>query len=355
MNSAGCAQAVPANLGYRMPPEWHTHQSTWLCWPKNNDTWPSCLAQVQATFSEMVALLTNREQTDILVDDQESESQVRSQLQARHATVERVRFHLISTADVWIRDYGPGFLLCRSCDQAKLAFNHWGFNAWGNTYEELKVDAKIPEELESVLRVHRFQAPLVLEGGAIDVNGNGLCLSTEQCLLNPNRNPSQSKAEIEQCLKDFLGVEKILWLGQGLDRDDTNGHVDNVARFVNPETVVCAFEEDPAHDNYRALEDNYERLTAARDPNGRPLRIVPLPMPDVIDSPEGHLPASYANFYIANDVVLVPTFNHCNDGRALAILQALFPDRKVKGLDCRQVIRGLGALHCLTQQQPSST
>ena len=338
-----------------MPAEWHAHQSTWLCWPKNNDTWPGCLAQVQDTFLEMVSLLTSQEKVDILVDDSESENQVRSRLRARHTAVERVRFHLISTADAWIRDYGPVFLLCRSCDHAKLAFNHWSFNAWGNRYQELKADAKIPEELESVLRVPRFRAPRVLEGGAVDVNGDGLCLSTEQCLLNPNRNPSQSKPEIERCLRDFLGVEKILWLGQGLDGDDTDGHVDNVARFVNAETVVCTLEEDPAHDNYRALQDNYERLTTVRTPDGRSLRIVPLPMPGVVDIPEGHLPASYANFYIANGLVLVPTFNHCNDGRALAIFQTLFPDRKVKGLDCRHVIQGLGALHCLTLQQPWST
>lgn len=355
MHSVNFDQTVPADFGYRMPAEWYSHQSTWLSWPNNHDTWPGCLDQVQDTFLEVVSLLTNQEQLEILVDDCQSERQIRKKLWTKDTIVDRIRFHLIPTTDAWIRDYGPVFLLSRSSDQEKLAFNHWKFNAWGNKYEELRADEKIPGKLESVLQIRRFPAPLVLEGGAIEVNGEGLCLSTEQCLLNPNRNPSHSKREIEQCLKDFLGVEKVLWLSQGLERDDTDGHVDNVARFVNTRTVVCSLQADPGRDSYRILRDNYQLLTAAKDLDGSPLHIVPLPMPDVIDSPEGGLPASYANFYIANGFVLVPIFNDRNDNQALSILQSLFPDRKVIGLDCRHVIQGLGALHCLTLQQPMSS
>lgn len=343
--------AVPASLGYQMPPEWHPHQSTWLVWPKNPTTWRDQVAQIQETYLDLLALLTPNERVDLLVDDATTEKTVRDRL--THIDADRILFHRIKTADSWIRDYGPNFLLRATKDDKELAFNHWKFNAWGNRYEDLKDDAVIPERLEPILKVPRFAPELVLEGGSIDINDQGVCLTTEQCLLNPNRNPSKSKPEIEQYLKDYLGIRQILWLEKGIAGDDTDGHVDNVARFVNSRTIVCSLEEDPCEDNYAPLQENYHQLLEARDVSGRPFEIVPLPMPGPLHAPQGRLPASYANFYIANGVVLLPTFSHPCDNRALEILQKLFPDRRVMGLDSRTIVGGLGALHCLTQQQPA--
>jgi agmatine deiminase len=241
-----------------------------------------------------------------------------------------------------------------------LAYNDWTFNAWGNKYEELKKDDSIPAQLQSILRAHRFEPGMVLEGGSIEVNGAGVVLTTEQCLLNPNRNPGLSRTEIEQYLKNYLGVAKVLWLGEGIVGDDTDGHIDDLARFINPTTIACAVEDDPADPNYEILQDNLIRLEQMTDLNGRAFEIVKLPMPGVIagESTDGRnldrLPASYANFYIANRVVLQPVFGHENDGRALKTMQRLFPDRQVVAINCEPLVWGMGTIHCVTQQQPQA-
>jgi agmatine deiminase len=216
-------------------------------------------------------------------------------------------------------------------------------------------DNHIPQQIASWLNVPRVQPGIVLEGGSIDVNGRGTGLTTEQCLLNPNRNPHLRRSDLEGYLRDYLGVWHVIWLGEGIVGDDTDGHVDDIARFVAPDTVVCAVEDDPQDANYALLQDNYRRLRVATDQDGQPLRVVPLPMPGIVGPPEARLPASYANFYIANGVVLVPTYNHPNDRVALSILQELFPQRQVLGLPCTALVWGLGALHCVTQQQPAPT
>ncbi|HEX2268641.1 MAG TPA: agmatine deiminase family protein, partial [Pyrinomonadaceae bacterium] len=238
------------------------------------------------------------------------------------------------------------------------AFNDWIFNAWGNKYESLKQDDGVPRLLEPQLQLRRFEPGIVLEGGAIDVNGAGCVLTTEQCLLNPNRNPQLSRDEIEDYLKQFLGVSKVLWLGEGIVGDDTDGHIDDIARFAGPHTIVCALEEDPEDANYELLQDNLARLKSMTDAGGRPFEIVTLPMPGIVGGTStgtrdlDRLPASYANFYIANNVVLAPVFGHANDVHAVETLQRVFPTRRVTPINCEPLVWGMGTIHCVTQQQP---
>ena len=338
-----------------MPAEWHPHHSTWLTWPKDPETWPDRVTQVEEIYLQMIAALTPYEIVDLLVDDEEAERVVRGRCTA--AAASRIRFHHIQTVDSWMRDYGPNFL---TGPNGEGAFNDWVFNAWGNKYEELKKDDGVPRRLESFLKVKRFSPGIVMEGGSIEVNGAGCVLTTEQCLLNPNRNPHLSSDEIEQFLKDYLNVTTVLWLGEGIVGDDTDGHIDDIARFVATDTVVCAVEEDPSDANYEILLDNLARLRSMTDANGKAFEIVTLPMPGIVGgSSTGtrdleRLPASYANFYIANNVVLAPVFGHANDERAVDTLQRLFPTRQIVPINCEPLVWGMGTIHCVTQQQPQT-
>lgn len=344
---------TPAELGYCMPAEWQRHTATWLTWPKDPETWPDRVPQAEQIFLKIMAALSPHERINLLVDDARTEDAVRSR--CIFAGAENIRFHQIVTVDSWIRDYGPNFVVNQA---GGLAYNDWVFNAWGNKYEKLKKDDSIPARLEQVLTVPRFEPGIVMEGGSIEVNGAGCVLTTEQCLLNPNRNPQLSRAEIEKYLKDYLGVEKILWLGEGIVGDDTDGHIDDIARFVAPNVIVCAVEDDPHDGNYEILQDNLKRLQEMTDVRGRPFKIIPLPMPGMVGGAStdarnlDRLPASYANFYIANNVVLVPVFDHANDQRALETLERVFPTRKIVGINCEPLVWGMGTIHCLTQQQP---
>jgi agmatine deiminase len=347
---------APASLGYQMPPEWHPHEATWLSWPKDPLTWPERVPQAQAIFVRMIEVLAAHETVNLLVDDEETERAVRDRLTWPQAA--NVRLHRVRTVDSWIRDYGPNFLV-RSLEGtspvssgSRLAYNDWGFNAWGGKYESLMADDAVPVALEPILGVPRFEPGLILEGGSIDVNGAGVVLTTEQCLLNANRNPGLSKDGIERALCDYLGASHVLWLGEGVAGDDTDGHIDDIARFVSETTVVIAVEEDPADANYAPLQDNLRRLQAARDPRGRPYEVVTLPMPGPVLADGEPLPASYANFYVANGVVLLPVYGHANDRRAADVLQRLFPSRRVVPIDCEPLVWGMGAIHCVTQQQP---
>ena len=350
------AENKPAAMGFRMPAEWHTHISTWLTWPKDPETWPGRVSQVEEIYIEMISALTPHETVNLLVDDEATEKTVRSR--CTPAATQGLRFHHLPTVDSWIRDYGPNFLID---DNGEGAFNDWTFNAWGNKYEELKKDDGVPVRLEKVLGFRRFEPGIVMEGGSIEVNGDGCVLTTEQCLLNPNRNPSLSRSDIERYLKDFLGVTKVLWLGEGIVGDDTDGHIDDIARFVAPNVIACAVEDDPADANYELLQDNLARLRSMTGTSGKPFEIVTLPMPGIVGGTStstrdlDRLPASYANFYIANNVVLAPVFGHANDTRAAETLQKLFPDRQVVPINCEPLVWGMGTIHCVTQQQPQIT
>lgn len=306
---------------------------------------------VRDIWVEMVRLLSREERVCLLVNDEATRQEVSVRLRKGAAVMEHISLYTIPTVDVWIRDYGPTFITRNAADHP-LACNDWIFNGWGGKYRAYEEDDRVAKDIISLLKVQAFEHTVVLEGGSIDVNGCGTCLTTEQCLLNPNRNPDLDRTEIEQLLEDSLGVSRIIWLGEGIVGDDTDGHVDDIARFVNPTTVVCMLEENTSDGNYAALRENYERLQLARDQDGKKLALVPLPSPGAVAYDGVRLPASYANFYIANGVVLAPIFDHPNDRKALGILKDLFSDREVVGLPCLPLVAGLGAIHCVTQQEP---
>lgn len=344
---------TPVRSGFTMPAEWHPHEATWLTWPKDPETWPDRVPQVEEIYLNMIAALTPHEIVNLLVDDEETEAAIRARVSS--ATAAQIHFHHIQTVDSWIRDYGPNFVAA----YGEVAFNDWIFNAWGNKYEALKEDDTVPRRLEPFLKLKRFSPGIVMEGGSIEVNGRACVLTTEQCLLNPNRNPELSRGQIEMYLKEYLGVLKVLWLGEGIVGDDTDGHIDDIARFVASNVIVCAVEDDPQDANYELLQDNLKRLRAMTDAHGRPFEIVTLPMPGIVGGTStstrdlDRLPASYANFYIANNVVLAPVFGHANDTRAIETLQKVLPTRQVVPINCEPLVWGMGTIHCVTQQQPS--
>jgi len=338
---------TPRELGYRMPAEWHPHAATWLSWPRPDGiSFPDRYEEVLPTLGEMVRTLAPRERVDINVRNEEVEAIARRTI----GNVPNVFYHRIPSYEPWCRDHGPVFVR----RDRELAVVDWGYNAWGDKYPPYDDDDSVPQRVAELLQLPLFSPGLVMEGGAFDVNGEGTLLTTKSCLLNPNRNPRLNQQQIEQSLRDYLGVTHILWLGDGIAGDDTDGHVDDLTRFVNATTVVTVIEQDPHDDNYWPLQENLKRLHAMRDQDGRPLRIAELPMPGVIEYDGQRLPASYANFYIANEVVLLPTYrNKSADALATETLQRVFADRRVVGIDSTNLIWGLGSFHCLTQQQPA--
>ncbi len=340
---------TPRLDGFRMPAEWTPHEATWLAWPYDRVTWPNRVPKAEDVFIQMMRALTPHERVDLLVKDARMEEKVRPRL--ADEKIANVTLHRIKYVDSWIRDYGPTFVRDGA---GRIAFVDWRFNAWGNKYDTLLKDDAIPPLLEPILGVPRYEANLVMEGGSIEVNGAGVVLTTEQCLLNPNRNPDLSRGQIEKSLREFLGVEKVLWLKDGVEGDDTDGHIDDLARFVGERTVVAAVEDDPKDANHAILRHNLQRLHAFTDARDRPLEIIEFPMPGEVDSDEGRLPASYANFYIGNGAVLLPTFGHANDVRAQTILERLFPGRRVVPIRCEDLVWGMGTLHCVSQQQPAA-
>ncbi len=344
-------RATPRSLGYRMPAEWEPQESVWLAWPTNLETWgPDRIADVRRTYVEVIATLSSRQRVALLVDDEEVRATAIEAL-GRRGVESRLCYYLIVTVDSWIRDYGPTFVVNERTRQTAMV--RWTFNAWGNKYADLKADGGVPAEINRHLDLPVFDAGIVLEGGSIDVNGRGTVLTTEQCLLNPNRNPHLGRSGIEDILREFLGASNAIWLSEGIAGDDTDGHVDDIARFVDPRTVLVAFEDDPADENHAILKDCYARLVAARDQEGRKLGVLKLPMPDPVVGPEGRLPASYANFYIGNGAVVVPTFGQPKKDRtALAAIQSCFPSHRAVGVESTAMLHGFGALHCCSQQQP---
>jgi agmatine deiminase len=341
------AAKTPRELGYSMPAEWSKHEATWLAWPHDPTTFTSGVEKVEETFVQIISLLHKDEYVNLFVKDHFMKQKVSALLESNNVDLKQVKFFEFGYADVWFRDYGPIFVK----QNTDLAMVHWTFNSWGEKYEELMKDAQIPHVINKFMRLLCFEPGIVLEGGSIDVNGAGTILTTEQCLLNKNRNGCLKKEEIEKFLKDFLGVTHVIWLKSGIAGDDTDGHVDDLARFVNPTTVVCGYDEGDG-ENSEALRKNYELLCQSTDQDGKKLQVLKLPMPGKIAYDGKRLPASYTNFYIGNRTVLVPTFESENDTVAISILQKLFPKRNVVGVDCVDLICGFGAIHCISQQQP---
>ncbi len=335
---------TPAALGYRMPAEWEPHTATWLSWPRREGiSFPDAFDRVLPTFREMVAALIESEPVCINVSNGAHEAEARAVLDG--LPNECITYYEIPTNEPWCRDHGPIFL--KRDEDPRLAIVDWGHNAWGNKYPPFDLDDVVPTRIGAALDLPVYDGEMILEGGSIDVNGAGACLTTESCLLNPNRNPNLSRAQIEQRLRDFLGVREIFWLARGTEGDDTDGHIDNLARFVDERTVLAIVDPDPRSANYEALQENLARLRATK------FKIVELPVPPRMEREHLILPASYANFYIANERVLVPTYDDANDKIAIDKIQSAFPKRKVIAIDCRELIWGLGAFHCLTQQQPA--
>jgi len=331
-----------------MPAEWETHSGTWLTWPHNPETWPEQdMQQVETEFMGIIRPLAKNESVHILVNDEDMGNAVESTLNANNVEMKNIFLHDIPTNDSWIRDYGPNFIIQ---SDGKVAANDWDFDSWGRKYK-WELDDLAGTVIAEESGLHHFKPEIVLEGGAIEVNGAGTCVTTESCILNPNRNNGISRDAMETVLKDYLGISKVIWLHGEMEGDDTDGHIDNLARFVNPTTMVCAIEEDDEDPNYRCLKNNFDHLRSATDQDDNLFEIVALPMPGYIGSPR--LPASYANFYIANKSVLVPVYGHPNDKRALSILEPLFPEREIIPIPSTTLILGLGGVHCLTQQQPA--
>jgi len=350
-----------------MPAEWEPHAATWLSWPRREGiSFPDSFDRVMPTLRAMVEALIESEQVYINICNGAHEAEAREVLW--NLPTERISFQLVPTNEPWCRDHGPMFLTrnerwSRLAPEpghiapgenapSPLAVLDWDYNAWGNKYPPFDLDEVAPTRVAEILGVPVFYPGMILEGGAIDVNGAGALLTTESCLLNKNRNPKLSRHEIEQRLRDYLGVRHILWLGDGIAGDDTDGHIDDLARFVSKQSVVTVVEEDRADENYEPLRKNLARLQAMKI-GCRAIELITLPMPKKIVRDGLRLPATYANFYIANTCVLVPTFADPADGVALSILRESFPSRRVVGIDCRELIWGLGAFHCLTQQQPA--
>jgi agmatine deiminase len=350
-------RATPHSLGYRMPAEWEPHEATWLGWPHERTDWPGKFAPIPWVYAEIVRHLARVERVRILVEGKEAESAARRVLKKSGADLAAVEFFRIPTNRGWTRDSGPIFVMNASGD---IAITHWKFNAWAK-YDDYQKDAAFVTHANRRLKLRLWQPDsagkrVVLEGGSIDVNGRGTLLTTEECLLSPvqARNPGMTREQIETVLCDYLGATHVLWLRNGIAGDDTHGHIDDLARFVDSSTVVTVVEHDRAEANYAPLAENVALLKQMKNESGQPLRIETLPMPEPVFFAGQRLPASYANFYIANRIVLVPTFSDPNDRVALATLAKLFPDRQIIPIPCRDLVLGLGTIHCMTQQQPAA-
>ena len=347
-------EKTPASLGYSFPPEWHPHEGTWFSWPRPEGiSFPGKYHTVPENLARIMCEIQAREAVHINVPNENYEHLVRGQLEEFGCPSHRVSFHLIKTNESWCRDHGPAFVLRTRKGRTEAAVVDWGFNAWGGKYPPWDDDDAVPTKVAEELKLPVFYPGIVMEGGAVDFNGAGTVMTTTSCLLNRTRNPGFKKAQVEQYLKDFYGQKHVVWLGEGIVGDDTDGHVDDLARFIGPTKVVIGVEEDPKDANYPILQDALRRLRRLKDQDSRTFEIVEIPMPGVVEHDGQRLPATYVNFYFVNGALLVPTYRHSkNDRRAIETLQAHLPKHKVIGIDCVELIWGLGAIHCLTQQQP---
>lgn len=345
---------TPKEQGFYMPAEWHKHAATWLTYPHNEDSWPGKIETIFPSYHLFIKTLAECEKVCISTLDDAMRQHVVSALKSIGTNMDNVEVLVIPSNDAWCRDHGPAFLL--NHNDGRRALVNWNHNAWGGKYP-YELDTEIPLHIADYLHgkgvaLDVFSPGIVMEGGSIDVNGCGDLLTTTSCLLNPNRNPDLTQQQIERYLIDYYGVENVIWLGDGIVGDDTDGHVDDLSRFVAEDTIITAVEDDRWDDNYEPLQANLKALNRCRLVNGKQPTIVELPMPDMVSYEDQRLPASYANFYIANGKVIFPTYRCLSDNEAAYVLEECFPDREIIGIDSTDIIWGLGSFHCLSQQQP---
>ena len=342
---------TPKENGYHFPAEWEKHVATWLSWPHKEASWPGKIDTIYPVYAKFIKALTEGELVNINVNNEQMKEQALSYLTAENADLSKINFFFYPTNDAWCRDHGPAFLI--NPKEGKKMIVDWGYNAWGGKYPPYNLDDVIPTRIAEYYKIPVVHPGIVMEGGSVEFNGKGTLLTTTSCLLNPNRNPKLNQKQIEEYLINYYGIDHILWLGDGIEGDDTDGHIDDITRFVNSDTVVTVVEESQEDDNYVPLQENLKELKKMRLENGKQMNIVELPMPAPVVYDDQRLPASYANFYVGNAAVVVPTFQDKNDDKALEILSKLFTDRKVIGLDSTDIIWGLGSFHCLSQQEPA--
>jgi agmatine deiminase len=344
---------TPRDLGYFFPAEFAKHTATWLSWPHKEASWPGKIETIYPIYARFIKLIAEAEKVNINVANEAMKQKAIAYIQQAGGDLKNIHFFIHPTNDAWCRDHGPAFLINPKAEQKKIIVD-WGYNAWGGKYPPFDLDDHIPTLIAQHYKIPVHYPGIVMEGGSVEFNGRGTVLTTTSCLLNENRNPHLDQGQIEQHLYDYYGVENILWLGDGVVGDDTDGHIDDLTRFVNDDTVVTVVESKKSDENYKPLQDNLKLLNKYRLENGKQINIVELPMPGALVYDDMRLPASYANFYISNRYVVVPTFRDKNDERALQILEKCFPDRKVVGLDSWDIIWGLGSFHCLSQQEPEA-
>jgi agmatine deiminase len=350
MNHEPSPMNPPAKAGYFFPPEWAPHTTTWLSWPHKEESWPGKIATIYKPYCEFIRAVSEGELVRINIVDEQMKAFAITRLQLAGVDMRKIEFFDFPTNDAWCRDHGPAFLINPETKQKAIV--DWGYNAWGDKYPPYDLDDVIPTKIGQHFKLPVYHPGIVMEGGSVDFNGEGTVLTTTACLLNKNRNPQLNQQQIEGYLRNYYGVEQVLWLGDGIVGDDTDGHIDDITRFVNEDTVVTVIEENKADENYHILQENLQMLKTMRLLNGKQLNIIELPMPAPVHYDGQRLPASYANFYIANAAVIVPTYRCANDDRALEILKSCFPGRKVIGIDSTDIIWGLGSFHCLSQQEP---
>ncbi len=342
---------TPKASGYYFPAEFAMHEATWLSWPHKEASWPGKIEAIYPYYSQFVKKLAESEKVRINVNSEDMKNFAISQLLNADVDLMSVEFFMHPTNDAWCRDHGPAFLINPAAEEKKAVVD-WNYNAWGNKYPPYDLDDVVPSLIANAFGLPLYLPGIIMEGGSVEFNGEGTILTSTCCLLNKNRNPQLNKSQIEQYLLDFYGQEQVLWVDEGIIGDDTDGHIDDTVRFVNADTVVTVVEENKADENYNLLQKNLKDLNKMRLHNGRQLNIVELPMPDEVIWEDQRLPASYANFYISNRFVIVPTFRSPKDERAVRIIESCFPNREVIGIDSTEIIWGLGSFHCLSQQEP---
>ncbi|MEJ0057431.1 MAG: agmatine deiminase family protein [Bacteroidota bacterium] len=342
---------TPKQLGFHFPAEFEKHDSTWLSWPHKEASWPGMIDSIYPAYSFFVKMLAQSEKVNINVADEAMKLNVLEHLTKAGVNLSQVKLHFNPTNDAWCRDHGPAFLVNRK--ENKKAIVDWGYNAWGGKYPPFDLDDVVPTRIGKDLGLTVFNPGIVMEGGSVEFNGAGTLMTTTACLLNKNRNPGLSQKQIEEYLVNYYGVEQVLWIGDGIAGDDTDGHIDDITRFTNADTVVTVIEDNKSDENYHPLQENLKELKKMRLLNGKSLNIIELPMPSKVVYEDQRLPASYANFYISNKYIIVPTFRCANDHKALQVLQGAFPKHEIIGIDSVDIIWGLGSFHCLSQQEPA--